>query len=107
MNRDRIVDEIPAGRGFAVRIARTTWRGKSRVDVRQVFEVRPGYPETRQPTKKGVSLLLEDLPRLLAALHAIGAEAIEAGELLAEDYENAGLEPPALRSNPPEPEVRR
>jgi hypothetical protein len=95
MNRDRIVDEIPAGRGFAVRIARTTWRGKSRVDVRQVFEVRPGYPDTRQPTKKGVSLLLEDLPRLLAALRQIEAEAIEAGELLPEDYENAGLEPPA------------
>jgi|SRR5690606_583684 len=107
MNRDRIVDEIPAGRGFAVRIARTTWRGKSRVDVRQVFEVRPGYPDTRQPTKKGVSLLLEDLPRLLAALRQIEAEAIEAGELLPEDYENAGVEPPPLRSNQPEPEVRR
>jgi len=98
MNRDRIIDEIPAGRGLAVRIARTTWRGKSRVDVRQVFEVRPGHPETRQPTKKGVSLLLEHLPRLLAALHAIEREAIEAGELLPEDYENAGLPaPPALR----------
>lgn len=95
----RIVDEIPVSRGFAVRIARTTWRGKNRVDVRTVFEARPGYPATRQPTKKGVSLLLEDLPRLLAALRRIEAEAIEAGELLPEDYQNAGLEPPpALRS---------
>ena len=97
---DRIVDEIETGRGFAVRVARTTWRGKNRVDVRQVFEVRPGDPDSRQPTRRGVSLRLEYLPRLLAALRRIEAEAIEAGELLPEDYENAGLEPPAEPDNP-------
>lgn len=95
---DRIIDEIPTGRGFAVRIARTEWRGKARVDVRHVFEVRPGDPDTRQPTRKGVSLPLDLLPRLLAGLHQIEADAITAGELLPEDYENEGLEaPPALR----------
>ena len=95
MNRNRIVDEIPTGRGYGVRVSRSKFRGKERLDVRHFFEARPGYPDTRQPTKKGVSLLLEHLPRLLAALRQIEAEAIEAGELLAEDYENAGLEPPA------------
>jgi len=93
---DRIIDEIPTGRGFAIRISRTTWRGKARADVRHCFEVRPGDPDTRQPTRKGISLPLDLLPRLLAGLHQIERDAIAAGELRAEDYE--GLEvPPALR----------
>jgi len=73
MSRDRIIDEIPTGRGFAIRISRTEWRGRARADIRHCFEVRPGDPDTRQPTKKGL-------------------------DLLSEDYENEGLEPPqALR----------
>lgn len=90
---DRIIDEIPTGRGFAVRISRTEWRGKARADIRHVFEVRPGDHDTRQPTRKGVSLPLDLLPRLLVGLHRIEADAIKAGELLPEDYE--GLEVPA------------
>jgi hypothetical protein len=97
---NKIMDEITTGRGFAVRISCNTWRGNPRVDVRHVFEVRPGDPDTRQPTRKGVSLPLDLLPRLLAALHAIEAAAIAAGELLAEDYGNAGLPVPAALQTP-------
>ena len=86
----RSYDDIPTGRGTCVRVSRTTYRGRERVDIRTMFEARPGDPGTRTPTKKGVSLLLEDLPRLLVALHALERDAIAAGELLPEDYENAG-----------------
>lgn len=89
------IHDIPTGRGYCVRVSRSRFRGKERLDVRHYFEARPGDPDTRQPTKKGVNLPLEHLPRLLAALHAIEREAIRDGELLPEDYENAGLEPPA------------
>lgn len=90
--------DIPTGRGYCVRVSRSRFRGKERLDVRHFFEARPGDPDTRRPTKKGVNLPLEHLPRLLAALHAIEREAIRDGELLPEDYENAGLPvPPALR----------
>jgi len=90
--------DIPTGRGYCVRVSRSTFRGRERLDVRHFFEARPGDPDTRRPTKKGVNLPLELLPQLLAALHAIEREAIRDGELLPEDYENAGLPvPPALR----------
>jgi len=92
------IHDIPTGRGYCVRVSRSRFRGRERLDVRHYFEARPGDPDTRRPTKKGVNLPLDLLPALLAALHAIEREAIEAGELLAEDYENAGLPaPPALR----------
>lgn len=95
----RVIDEWTTGRGFALRVSRSDWRGRARVDVRMFFEVRPGDPDTRQPTKKGISAVIEDLPRLLAALHKIEADAIREGQLGPEDYENAGLPaPPALRN---------
>lgn len=95
---DRVYAEIPTGRGFAVRVTRSDFRGKPRVDVRHYFEARPGDPDTMAPTKKGASLPLELLPTLLDALRHAEADAIRDGALLAEDYENAGLPvPPALR----------
>jgi hypothetical protein len=78
---DRIIDEIPTGRGFAVRVSRSNWRGRERVDVRHVYEFTPGDPDTRQPTQKGVALSLDLLPRLLAALREIEAEAIRDGTI--------------------------
>ena len=92
------IHDIPTGRGYGVRVSRSTFRGRERLDVRHFFEARPGDPDTRRPTKKGVNLPLDLLPALLAALHAVEAEALGAGLLEPEDYENAGLPvPPALR----------
>ena len=92
------IHDIPTGRGFALRVSRSTFRGRERLDIRHYFEVRPGDPDTRQPTKKGVNVPLDLLPALLAALHAVEAEALAAGLLEPEDYENAGLPvPPAPR----------
>lgn len=69
------------------------------MDVRSVFEACLGDPTSRLPTRKGVSLPLYLLPLLLAALHEIEHDAIRAGDLLVERFENAGLAvPPALRA---------
>lgn len=85
--------DIAVTRGVTVRVQRNEWRGKPKVDIRTYFGF--GDPDSLGPTKKGVSLDIELLPELLAALHDVAARAIEAGELLPEDYENAGLEAPA------------
>ena len=83
---------IPKTRGVEIRVSRSRYRNRERVDVREYVGF--GEPDSMKPTKRGVNLPLEHLPRLLAALHAIEREAIRDGELLPEDYENAGLEPP-------------
>lgn len=85
--------DIQVTRGLVVRVQRNEWRGKSKVDIRQHY----GYADadSLQPTRKGVSLDLDLLPELLAALHAIEKDAIASGDLLPEDYTNAGLTPPA------------
>jgi hypothetical protein len=83
--------EIPTGRGFALRVSRSVFRGRHRVDVRHLFEVRPGDPDTRQPTKKGANVPIDLLPQLRAALQAIEADALREGLLEPEDYTDNGL----------------
>lgn len=84
---------IPKGPDTEVRVQRSTYRGRERVDIREFWQ--PADAEQHVATRKGVNLPLEDLPQLLAALRAIEADAIRSGGLLVEDYQNAGLEPPA------------
>lgn len=94
---DMIYATIPTAPGYAVRVSRSEYRGRVRLDIRHVFEAEPGAPGPWWPTKRGVSLLVERLPELLHALRELERDAIRRGELLAEDYETAGLPvPPEL-----------
>jgi hypothetical protein len=94
----KIFGEIPKGRGYLLRISQEHYRGHPRVDCRVWYETRPGDPDTRRPTPKGINLSLRDLPAVLAALRAAEADALREGQLSAKDYQRAGLEPPpALR----------
>lgn len=93
----KTIAEIPKARGYAVRVSRDRFRDRERIDVREFYEVRPGDPDTRQPTKKGISLPIDQLPQLRAALEEAERGALAAGLLEVEGYTNAGLPvPPEL-----------
>ncbi|HUG00889.1 MAG TPA: PC4/YdbC family ssDNA-binding protein [Longimicrobiales bacterium] len=83
---------LPLGRGVELRVARTTYRGAERIDIRTYIPYAGGTPG---PTKKGVNVRLEDLPRLVDALQRAEAEAWAEG-LLDEctDYVDHGIAPP-------------
>ncbi len=89
-----IYAEIPRGRGFVLRVASEHYQGHPRVDCRIWYEVRPGSPDTRRPTPKGINLALRDLPGVLAALQAAAADALAAGHLRPEQFTRAGLSVP-------------
>lgn len=90
--------EIPKTRGVTIQTTVDSFRGRVRVDVREYVEARPGDPDTRQPTPRGISLPLDRLPRLLDALRAAEADALRDGLLRAEDYDDARPE-----AQPPPP----
>jgi hypothetical protein len=79
----RIYAELPKGRGFVLRIGQEHYQGHPRVDCRVWYETRPGDPDTRRPTPKGINLALRDLPGVLAAL-----------QLKPEQFTRAGLSVP-------------
>lgn len=91
----RYYGAIPKCRGVDIRVQRSEFRGKPRLDIREHFEFRPGDPDSASPTKKGVNVPVQDLPRLLALLKAAEADALTGGLLELEDYEDAGLPLPA------------
>jgi hypothetical protein len=90
----RIYGEIPKVRGVVVLITRSQFRDQERLDIREFVEDRPGTPDSRQPTRKGVNLPLAKLPALVAALQAAAGEALEAGNLKPADFHKAGLSVP-------------
>jgi hypothetical protein len=92
----RIYAELPKGRGFVLRIGQEHYQGHPRVDCRVWYETRPGDPDTRRPTPKGINLSLRDLPGVLAALQQAAADALEAGHLRPEQFTRAGLNVPDL-----------
>jgi hypothetical protein len=79
-----------------LRVAREVFQGHPRVDCRIWYEVRPGSPDTRRPTPKGINLSLRDLPGVLAALQQAAADALAAGQLKPEQFTRAGLSVPDL-----------
>lgn len=92
-----VARDIAKGPGFLVRVAASEYRERWRLDIREHFLARLADSGSAAPTRKGVNLPLEYLPQLRAALEAVEADALRAGLLLPEDYENAGLPvPPAL-----------
>lgn len=87
--------EIQKARGTVVLIGSSYFQGRDRIDLREWVEHRIGDPDSRQPTKSGVSLPITDLPAILAALGRVEQEAIRSGLLSARQYREAGMEPPA------------
>jgi hypothetical protein len=77
----KIYAELPKGRGFVVRVARGEYQGHPTVDVRTWYEARPGDPDTRRPSPKGVTISLAKLPELIEALRQMEADAMQAGLL--------------------------
>ncbi|HUG00645.1 MAG TPA: transcriptional coactivator p15/PC4 family protein [Longimicrobiales bacterium] len=84
---------LPLGRGGELRVTRSTFRGAERIDVRMYVPYQDGE---LGPTRKGVSVRVEDLPRLRDALQRAELEAWSE-ELLdpLADYADHNLEPPA------------
>jgi hypothetical protein len=87
----RIYGEIPKVRGVVVLVT----RNQERLDIREFVEDRPGTPDSRQPTRKGVNLPLAKLPALVAALQRAEADAIKGGSLKARHYIECGAPVPA------------
>ncbi len=92
----RLYGEIPKARGVVVQVMRDSFRNRERLDLREWVEDRPGSPDSRQPTRKGVSIPLSKLPSLLAALRTAETDALQAGLLRSADYEAAGLTKPDI-----------
>lgn len=79
--KERYYGAIPKARGIEIRVQRSEFRGKARLDVREHYEFRPGDPDSARPTKRGISIPVRDLPRLMAALKAAEADCLTAGLL--------------------------
>ena len=89
--------DLPTGRGTSVRVELSKFAGKDLIGIRQYFQFHIGDPDTAQPTKRGVSLRVQHLPKLRAALEAAEADALKRGLLEPEDYLDADLAvPPQL-----------
>lgn len=60
---------IPKTRGVEIRVSRSRYRNRERVDVRGYVGF--GEPDSMKPTKRGVNLPGEALPDLVRALEAL------------------------------------
>ena len=78
MRKPTIIANLSKNSRETVRIALDEYRGVNLVDIRiMVIANDPSGAEV--PTKKGISLRVEQLPHLLAALHAAEAEVRRSG----------------------------
>jgi hypothetical protein len=80
---------IRKGDRAVVYVQRTTYRDRQQIDLRTFFFVSEAQP--RQPTQKGVTFQIADLPRLRAALQRAEMDAIADGSLDPAMYEAAGI----------------
>lgn len=92
----KLYAELGKTRGVVVLVTTSTFRDQPRLDLREHVEDRPGDPDSRFPTKRGVNLHIRHLPALVAALHQAEAEALQAGLLKPDDYTRAGLSAPDI-----------
>lgn len=65
---------LPLGSSVELRLSLDTFNGKARADLRTWANYQAGPVLTRMPTKKGVSVPIEALPALVAAV--VEAEAV-------------------------------
>jgi hypothetical protein len=103
MMNSHLYGEIPKVRGVVVHIAVEDFRGRDRLDLREHVEYRPGDPDSRYATQRGVSLALDRLPQLLAFLHQVEHDALRQGRLKPQHYTRAGLTPPTSAETFPRP----
>jgi hypothetical protein len=81
MTSPLVISVIPKNAHESVRVALDHYRGVDLVDIRVLASLHD--PSGGQvPTKKGVSLKIQRLPELVAALQAAEAEARERGLLI-------------------------
>lgn len=85
--------DIAKGAGELVRVSLVHFRQRDRIDIRQFYAPTETEPS---PTRRGVNLLLTELPRLRAALEAAEQDAIANGLLTEQDYTEAGVAMPVL-----------
>lgn len=77
----RPVAIVPKNSREEVRVCLTQFSGLDLIDVRTYADFSAGVVDVRGPTKKGVSLNIERLPDLIAALEAAREEAQRRGLL--------------------------
>jgi len=75
----QVIATISKNQKEEVRVALTEWNGREFVDVRIYTDL--GDSDDLVPTRKGVSLRLDRLDRLIAALEAARTEATRRGLL--------------------------
>jgi len=72
---------LPLGDKSELRLALDTFNGKPRADLRTWADFSAGPMEMRSPTKKGVSIAIEDLPAVAGALRDAVVKARDLGLL--------------------------
>ena len=78
--------QIDSARGVITRLVLNRYKGWDLIDLRQYSDVEGDL----RPTKKGVSVHVRDVPRLIAGFQAAEADLLRLGLLEPEDYERAG-----------------
>lgn len=67
-NQNKLVDQFHKNSQELVEIHISEWKAQDYVDIRIWTLPNPAEPETQQPTKKGICINSELLPRLIKAL---------------------------------------
>lgn len=77
----KIYAELPKGRGYVLRISSEQFGGRHVIDTRIWFATRPGDRDTLRLTPERLSVSVERLPELIAALQAAEMDLSERGLL--------------------------
>ena len=77
----KIYAEIPRGWGYVLRVTGEPYQEHERANCRIWYESRPGGRDTLRPTPKGLNVGLRDLPPLVVALQAAGADGLKVEHL--------------------------
>ena len=78
MSIERVFGRFPTGSNGQVQVSRSAYRGRNRIDLREFF---PSEGGELKPTRRGVTLPLNTLPALRAALEQAEADALRLGLL--------------------------
>ena len=70
--QNKLIDQFHKNSAELVEVNLTEFRGQEYVDVRIWNLPNPAEPGTEQPTKKGICISIDLLPRLIAALQKAG-----------------------------------
>jgi hypothetical protein len=75
MSEPVLIATVPKNAREEVRVSLTEYKGYALIDVRTYAEFASAGDGERKPTPKGVSLKVERLPELIAALQAAQSQA--------------------------------